>query len=214
MIIRCLFVLSALFISVPAQAHQPNLSSIILAEQEEGKWVLQIRSALTAFEYVVEEHFGLSAYATPEEFQELVVNYMRDHIAIQFNGTHPAILRNGMVKLGHETNVVFELAGLPETIKSLSLENKSFKDIARNQSVLAIYKEGFSRNQFTLDNTNNHSVILRAGQAGFEAVERDETWARTYLLLPGILLVVSFFFFFVYQQGWGKKLNVSRFEPT
>ena len=31
------------------QAHQPELSTTMLIEQPEGQWLLQVRSALTAF---------------------------------------------------------------------------------------------------------------------------------------------------------------------
>ena len=121
--------LSVLCTSWQVQAHQPDLSSIILSEQGEQNWVLQVRSALTAFEYAIEDHYGAGSYTTPEEFQQLVVNFIRERISIRFNDTDAAELQNGMVKLGHETNVIFQLVGTPEAIRSLAVEHNSFSNI-------------------------------------------------------------------------------------
>ncbi len=184
--VKFLMILSAFCFSSGLQGHQPDLSSIILAEQGENKWVLQVRSALTAFEYVVEEKFGPSAYATPEEFQQLVVDYLRAHISIEFNGANKAVLENGMVKLGHETNVVFQLQGTPEMIHSLAVENKSFQYIARNKGILIVYKEGFSKDQFTLNDDNGHRIALKVGTNKFEAVEPEPLWKPLHFLLLAI----------------------------
>ena len=167
-----------------------------MAEQEDHKWVLQVRSALTAFEYEIEAHFGKSSYASPEEFQELVVDYVRGHISILFNDTNAVVLQNGMVKLGHETNVIFQLAGIPETIHSLAVENRSFSDIPRNQSALMVFKEGFSKDQFMLNENNGHSIKLKVGSAKFEAVEQVQEAAQSSLLIfAGVLLALSVIYF-------------------
>lgn len=190
-ITRFLTLLSVLCISSQVQAHQPDLSSIILAEQGDNKWVLQVRSALTAFEYMVEEHYGASAYTTPEEFQELVVNYVRDNISIRFNEADVAVLQHGMVKLGHETNVIFQLAGTPEAVHSLMVENRSFSDIPRNKSVLIVYKEGFSKDQFTLNEDNEHRIKLKVGNFTFVAVEQANGWPPLYFLLIAMAMLAS-----------------------
>lgn len=48
-------------------AHQPDLSNIMIFEQN-GKNLLMIRSALTAFEGEVDFHYKKGAYKTPEAF--------------------------------------------------------------------------------------------------------------------------------------------------
>ncbi|MCF8244262.1 MAG: hypothetical protein K9J37_05610 [Saprospiraceae bacterium] len=48
------------------------------------------------------------------------------------------------MQLGHETSVVFELAGVPENFSEISVKNSSFKDISRNQSALIVLKKGFA----------------------------------------------------------------------
>lgn len=99
-------------ISWQPQAHQPDPSSTMLTEQE-TKRLLQVS---------IEGHFGESSHGTSKEFQELVVNYVRDNISILLNDANATILRNGMIKLGHETKVILQLAGAPEIVQSLTVE--------------------------------------------------------------------------------------------
>lgn len=186
-IVQCL-----LFVSIAACAHNPDLSSTILIEQSEDKWVLQIRAALTAFEYEVESSFGGSSYATPEEFQELVVRHVRENMLILFNDNNQVELKNGMVKLGHETSVTFEVIGSPTTIKSLQVMNSSFKDIPRNQSALMVLKKGFTKEQFTLNAKNLHTAELKIANSKFVLVTTDaEKAGFSFYILGGILLVFS-----------------------
>ena len=128
--------ISILFISWSAQAHQPDVSSTMLIDQGENKWVLQVRAAMTAFEYEVEQHFGKDAFATPEEFRDLVIKHVQENMFIKFNNMDEVVLKNGNVKLGHETSVVFEIEGTPETVNNLTVKNSSFSKIYHNQSGL------------------------------------------------------------------------------
>ena len=88
-----LIILLGLFcLPLSTYAHQPDLSSTILAEKGENEWILQIRAALTAFEYEVEARYGESAYTTPEEFRELVAKYLREELLVRFNGDQATVL--------------------------------------------------------------------------------------------------------------------------
>lgn len=135
---RWIMLLSILLGFGTLQAHQPDLSSTILSEQGEDKWVLQIRGALTGFEYEIHQNFGKDSYATPEEFQELVIKHVKDNVSILFDESNNVVLKNGLVRLGHETNVIFEVKGVPGNFEEVKFKNSSFKDISRNQSALII----------------------------------------------------------------------------
>lgn len=148
--------------AIYANAHQADLSSTMLVEQEEGVWMLQIRAALTAFEYEVHTHFGKKSYENPEEFRNLVLKHLRDHIEINFADLGAVSLQNGFVKLGHETSVIFKVENMPDELNVFSVTNSSFQNIHRNQSALVILKKGWTRNQFVLNNDNEHRVELEA----------------------------------------------------
>lgn len=179
--------LGLLCLSLSAYAHQPDLSSTILAEKGENEWVLQIRASLTAFEYEVEARFGESAYATPEEFRELVNEHLQKEIILRFNDGTVTALKDGMVKLGHETTATFQLTGLPKEITSVMVRNAAFSNISRNQSALYLVKEGFDRKQFVLNDDNGHSATLEISGTHFVLAESGE---KAGYLLPILLLSV------------------------
>lgn len=190
MLNKILTTLSVLCISWAVHAHQPDISSTMLVEQGENKWVLQVRAALTAFEYEVENHFGKNSYATPKEFQELVLQHLQENISIQINETEIAKLNNGLVKLGHETSATFAVIGVPKNIEALVIKNSSFSNISRNQSALIVLKEDFEKDQFTLNNKNEHTVQLNAYDAKFVIASPSSNEKANYL--PILILAGAF----------------------
>jgi hypothetical protein len=161
-------VLSALFFLFTNAVHQPELSSTMLVEREDGVWVLQVRAALTAFENEVHNHYGKDSYATPEEFNTLVIRHLMENISITVDGKEAVSLQKGKVKLGHETTAAFEVDGIPKKIKKISVSNSSFKDIHDNQGTLIILKKGFKKQRFLLNNKNEHIVQLKVSKNQFE----------------------------------------------
>jgi len=208
-IFRISIILSVLFISQEVKAHQPDVSSTMLVEQGENKWVLQVRAALTAFEYEVHQHFGKDAYKTPEEFNELVLKHVQEHISIMYNGSDVAVLQNGIVKLGHETSVAFEVIGTPKDFETIKVRNSSFNDISRNKSVLIIYKKDYAKDQFVLDTDNGHVAELKVGDARFELVSETQERASYFLAIlvfMGLGLVGLYFI--------GKYKLANDFKPV
>ncbi|MDA7501976.1 hypothetical protein N8482_01755 [Chitinophagales bacterium] len=186
----------SLFISLEAKAHNPDVSSTLLVEQTEGKWLLQIRAALTAFEFQVEEHYGENSYTSPEEFEQLVIDHVRKNISILFNQSDPIELQHGLVKLGHETSVTFEVKGVPTSFELLTLKNSSFSDITRNQGTLIILKEGFEKSKFTLNNTNDHTVNLKVDNSTLREIAKAQgNNLSIYLLISVSLLLLLFVYF-------------------
>ena len=195
-----------LCMSWEVKAHQTDLSSTILVEQNDNTWLIQIRAALTAFEYEIHQHYGEGVYATPEEFEELVIRHVQENISIRFNETNALVLQKGLVKLGHETSVTFEVAGTPESIQSLIVKNSSFSDISRNQSALIVLKKSFSKDQFILNDSNEHAVKLKVSNAKFELVTpMEEQTQYSFLILLVICLVLTLLYF-VYKNNRTNKL--------
>lgn len=153
-----LFFLLLLISGASLQAHQPDISTTMLVERGEGRWLLQLNASLTAFEYEVKTVFPGKTYSTPAEFQQLVLDLVLAKVEIDFNDGTKAELLNGIVKLGHETNVVFELKNVPASLTSVSVRNSTFRDIHRNQSALVFLKKGFERKQQILDGSNGHTL--------------------------------------------------------
>ncbi len=178
------------------KAHQPDISTTMILEQSKNNWIVQVNAPLTAFQYEIKTVLG-KTYATPEEFQKLLIEYLKVNLVIYFNNKDTVTIRQAYVKLGHETSVVFEITGVPESIKNVYVQNAAFKDISRNQNILVIAKEGFAKEQYILNNANQHTAIIVVDNDGFKLIAEDAT-SSTYfnryalaLLLIGILGIVT-----------------------
>lgn len=181
-------------LSVTMKAHQANASTTMLVEKENGTWVLQISSSLTAFQQEVRTHFSDTPYETPEEFRQMVLQHIKNNLHIIFNDNQEITLSNGIVQLGHETKVVFEVFGIPSGIKSVVVKNTVFEDINRSQSSLILLKEGFKKEHFVLNNTNNHMLALRVdGNEFVEIVENDSSLFSSGLILVFIAVIAALF---------------------
>lgn len=162
-----IILLSVLFFSFNKRKHDPGYSNTILIEQVDGSWVLQIRSALTAFEYEVHTNYGKDSYKSPEEFNALVIQHLIKNLSIKINKKHVLSFENGCVKLGHETTAVFEVIGIPKNITKVFFSNSSFKDVYNNQNALIILKKGFEKQQFFLNEGNKYAIELKASTNQF-----------------------------------------------
>ena len=156
-----IIMLSVLFFSFKKKIHDPSYANTTLTEQVDGFWVLQIHSALTAFEHEVHTNYGKDSYKTPNEFNTLVIEHLKKNIFVKMNGKHSVILENVYVKLGHETKAVFEVVGVPKKVAIVLFTNSSFNDVYNNQNTLIILKKGFEKQRFLLNNKNNYTVELK-----------------------------------------------------
>ena len=172
--------------SMASFAHNPDASTTMLVEKENNIWVLQISASLTAFQQEIRTHFAETPYKTPEEFQKMVLEHIKNNLEISFNDGEIISLGQGMVKLGHETKVVFEIIGIPSDITVPYIENKPLRIFSRNQSAFFLFKEGFTKEQFILNNANDHTLALQVEGNAF--VERSQQKAD--LSSPYIILIV------------------------
>ncbi|MCM4170776.1 hypothetical protein DHD32_04750 [Arenibacter sp. TNZ] len=169
------------------KAHQADVSTTMLVEKQDNSWVLQISASLTAFQQEIRTHFSETPYQTPEEFQQMVLEHIKNNLQISFNGVGDISLSNGRVILGHDTKVVFEVFGIPSEINSVLVKNSAFKDIHKNQSALFLFKEGFSKEQFVLNEANDHTLALEA--SGNKFVETGRNEASLFSSNIGVILL-------------------------
>ena len=69
-----------LFNSISILAHQSDLSTVLISQDEKGKCFLQIYSSLTAFEGEIDYKYSKNAYKTPEEFRTLVIEHFKKNV--------------------------------------------------------------------------------------------------------------------------------------
>jgi hypothetical protein len=169
--------------SMASFAHDPNTSTTMLVEKENNVWVLQISASLTAFQQEINTHYSETPYKTPEEFRYMVLEHVKSNLHITYNGNEDIRFGKGIVKLGHETTVVFEVFGTPLDIKSAVITNTVFEDIHKSQSALILLKEGFSKKHFMLNDANNYTLALQV-----DGNEFTEVTVQKANLFPPLLL--------------------------
>ena len=187
-----LLILANLLFIIIGHAHSPNASTTMLVEKSNGSWILQISSSLTAFQQEVRTHFTETPYKSPEEFQHMVLEHLKNNIDIDYNNGSSVKIGNGSVKLGHETKVIFEVFGIDENMKTLNMRNTAFNDITQSQSALFIFKNGFKKDQFILNNENEHSIALKVDDNKFVEIDKQKAGIDPWIvifLLTGLLLI-------------------------
>lgn len=170
----------------------------MLIERDDHSWVLNIRASFTAFEQEVHLHYSDSAYTSPEEFNQLVIDYVTDHLLILVNEEDTASLSHAIVKLGHETNVIFAVEGIPSTIRTIKVMNTTFQDVYHSRSALIVLKEGMMKDQFVLNKENQYTATLAVTENYFTLYEETHRfqplasllyWGIASLLMAGGVIV-------------------------
>lgn len=178
--------------------HNPSHSSTMLVEGKNNEWTLFISSALTAFQYEIKNKYTANSYKTPEEFKNLVVKHLLENISIICDDNKKIQLENLAVKLGHGTKVSFKVSGMPVSFNTISIKNTSFQNLTKSQSALIILKKGISKEQFILNETNNHTLKLNIKGSNFKHVVdtsfEDNNKGYLTWILSGLLVIIIIFF--------------------
>ena len=169
-------------------AHQPDLSNLMIYEQN-GKYILVIKSSLTAFEGEVDYLFGKNAYKSPEEFQLLVIKHFQKNCKLIMNN-EPIKLINPKVILGHETTLFAELSLVPKKISSIYVKNTLFKDMPVSLCEMILTLNDLPQKQYLLNNVNNYEVELQLENNSWTVVENDSP-NTTLILLAVVAFVLS-----------------------
>lgn len=190
-----LSVIFLLFCFRAAMAHQPDLSSLMIYEQN-GKSVLLIKSSLTAFEEEIIYLYGKDSYKTPEEFQLLVIKHFRKHCSVTING-ESIKFEDPKVILGHETTVVAELSNRPKIIKSLEIKNAIFKDMPNNVCEVILTFNGLPQKQVVLGKAVRHEAKLHVENGSWTIEQtpgrffRSPSFIFLSIFVVAVLLVIA-----------------------
>lgn len=178
---KSIWIILLILSSKLVQAHQPDLSNLMVYEQN-GKYLLVIKSSLTAFEGEIDYHFGKNAYSSPEAFQDLVIKHFQKNCAVVMNN-EPIKFINPKVILGHETTLFTELSNPPKHFSAIYIKNTLFKEMPQNMCEVILTLNGFAQKQFLLNQVNNHEVSLKLENGSWVVEDVSEFPYKTLLLL-------------------------------
>ncbi|MAU16837.1 MAG: hypothetical protein CMH46_15015 [Muricauda sp.] len=183
-----IFVWVWLLVPIAMFGHSPSQSSALLVEGENGQWTLQIRGALTAFEYVVHQEYTADGYSTPEEFQELMAGVLSQNLTLSIDNERVE-LNDPNIKLGHETIVVYRL-NLPSEFQTVEMKNSLFENIYKSKSAFMVLKNGVKRNLFNLEETNDYAAKVKIEDDAFVLQGQSEA---SIGISENILFIIAFF---------------------
>ena len=172
-----------------AYAHQPDLSSLMIYDQQ-GKSLLVIKSSLSAFESEIKYAYPHVSFQSPEEFQELVIQHFYKKCLLVVNDdtirfSHPKVM------LGHETTLVAEIENLPNKIESLYIQNMVFGDIYNSVCEVILSKSDLAQKQFLLNADNNREARLVVENGSWVISETKSHWLTKSMLVFASLLIGS-----------------------
>lgn len=140
-------------------AHQVNLSTLVLSETGDGRHTVQLSAALTGFDAEINQNYPKGAYTTVEGFKRLVVERFGETVSLKLN-QQTIGFENPTVTINHGTQLEADMAGVPDDIREIQLENTFFQDIYRNQLTVVFRKGGLPEQRYVLSRENHHRLHL------------------------------------------------------
>lgn len=185
---QCLFFV-ALFVSFASYAHQPDVSTAVLSKTDDGKYILQITSSLSAFEGEIDYLYSKGAYKTPEDFIKLVVDHFNKNVFFIVNEKDTLKFGKPLVLLGHESKLVVEILNFPKNTNSFYFRNTMFKDMPHNQMAVIMLIEGFPKEQYILTNENEQTIQLELKEGAWVTNDSDELKMKNVLYISFFLIL-------------------------
>ena len=195
-----------LFRFLPSFAHQPDMSTMMLYQDEKGRSFLQIYGALSAFEGAIDYLYSEKSYQTPEQFKQLVLKHFKKNVFFILNSKDTLQFDHPQVILGHETKVVCEVYGFPKNINEVLIKNTLFMDIPNNKSTVIVLQKGLPNEQFTLNNDNQQQIHFQLIDGNWQQVN-SKKMNFSYWLVLIVLSLVFLGSFIVYKKRFQKALK-------
>ena len=178
-----------------SEAHSPLISTVALIKSKENIWTLHISASLSAFQYALtseEKSLQLDSMGS-DLFQKRVIDFLRRKLKIEISGGENIKLEDGIVKLGHETEVVFKLSVKETNPESIKIKNESFLSISDHYCVLkVITPEGASSN-ILLEKRNEYSVKLLNTKSGYTLTNSSMfNWKLILIGAVTLFLIILF----------------------
>jgi len=181
-----------LLYTLALRAHTPQISSIALIQSKENKWNLVISASLSAFQYE-----WMNSYPTQKMdsisadlFQAMIVRHLKKKIAIHVNG-QLGTLQNGKVILGHQTDINFDVSGMPVQLHSLELQQSGFATLRDHYCILKVITKDNDSKNFILQHGNNFSISLGINGKVFseKSPKKSYHWLLLSFIAIGLLFV-------------------------
>jgi hypothetical protein len=210
---KSIYLILLLFCANGIQAHEPELSNLMIYEQN-GAYFLVIKSSLSAFDGEINYLFGKNAYKSPEGFQQLVIKHLQNNCLVIIN-EDTVELDNPKVLLGHETTIFSELSNTPKKFNTIYVKNTFFKNMPENTCELILTIKGLPQKQYILNSGNKHEVKMKVINDNWTIMKASDSLYTTLNLIFYVLLALTVSVIVItaikkIKKGSGKNINLSQ----
>jgi hypothetical protein len=191
---KTILILVFLFVNVQhGHAHSPQISTITLIQNKDNTWNLIVGASLSAYQYELANSYPNQRFDSVQVnlFRPLLLNHLRRNIRIKANNSKAASLQNGMVILGHQTDVRFDVKGVPEELQSIDIQQLSFYSLGGHYCLFKIITLRNGTFSHVLERENNYSVSLVLENDRFIDVAQKSglNWQYWGLLTFGLVFI-------------------------
>lgn len=179
------------FYGLSALAHNPQIETMTLAQDQQEHWTLHISSSFDGYRnQLIENYPDINVdELSSDEFQKLLVQYLRENTLIRANFDFEGTLKEGAIRLGHQTDMKFRLTGLPEELTRLDVSLKGFDETSDHHTVFKIITQENTSENFVLKKANGFEVSIKKVDGKFQLAGEEAS-----LFWPVITLAILVLF--------------------
>ena len=189
--IRCLII--SLLLVKSSFAHNPQVSTISIIQNENKKWSVFITAPLYTCQLAIKDKFpqmnmdSISSY----EIQKIILDLVKNNLI--FNGDTNLKLVNDKVQLAHETTIFFDINN--DHFLPTAISFTAFSKLYNHFTLLKIVSKTEKEITYIL-NTENKFNFRKMSET------RSNAFNLYWLILPLIIVILIFF----------KKYHIKRYS--
>ena len=170
---------------VNGYAHNPQVSTISIIQNENKKWSVFVTAPLYTCQFAIKENYPEINMDSirPSELQKLILDLVKSNLKI--NGDDVLKLTNDKVQLAHETSVFFDISN--DNFLPTAISFTAFSQLYNHFTLLKIVPTNSKEVTYIL-NTDNK----------FHFPKRNETNSKPfnlYLLLVPLSIIILYLFY-------------------
>ncbi|MEZ0487297.1 hypothetical protein [Fibrella aquatica] len=185
--------------SLVGLAHSPLLSTVAVTKSKDNTWSLHISASLSAFQFELKNRYPALQIdsLTGDDFQRLVLQHLKETVTIGANSNDAIELKNGMIKLGHQTDIRFEIVGMPAQLQQLEVRHLGFGTLTGHYCVFTMVMPETGRTNFILQQDNQFTVDLAVDNTAIVETKPEKAikgWFPMLLVLMCVLFLLGIWY--------------------
>jgi hypothetical protein len=194
-------------------AHTPLISSLRIFLQD-GVWKLNLSSALTSFQFELQEKYPdlVMEEMSEDQILSLMINHIKQTVTLEVNGEE-ILLQNGMVHPGHQTDLLFDLNEMPKSMEEITLKVRSFESIPQHSSLLILPNQ-ISGQNFVINEEKGNSILIIKDDSGNYIESEMPKKNYPVFWMTGVFLFLSLGYLFRIRLSDLLQFNKTQLNPV